>query len=797
MQPSKYQALVQEKVGNGESVLLVAPTGLGKTFAVTGDLAAGMRKVIYAVPLRALGCGVQEAISSFRPGDPAFRPVVHHGGLQESSLFSEEVVITTYDQVVAGVPGLPLSLPLRAGHAVAAALLMSRLIFDEAHLAWAISDQALPILFGILGSRSRLGLQSVVLTATLPDDVVAQVADTLHLNPITVGDKDTADDEQLQLREANRHVRVSMLELPLKGKGESKQLDWTRLDSLLLESGGKRIYFGNTVERLQDTWDRLVMAGADANRITVLHNRMPRLQRATAEAEVRTRFGKGGELGDWILLTNQVAEAGLDISAPLVISDPAPVDTLVQRSGRCARWFREGAVEGSFVVIKTPKALLEERTGGLALPYRSKLVLKALETIPSTDLNWKTERAWINEAWGEGPKEAKKQVTRTLEQTAFALNLFDRAAQERRPGEIAEVFREILSIEVGVEELGRERDLPGLLSTRRWPDTSSVSLRQAWCLLRTARGAARAIRYDEGDIRVEPATYVRPGDILIVPSSVAYLHDKKGLCFGDGTTSTSEPVVRQNSEWLPATGSLRNLPREGGRRQSLIEHVRKVMDGTEERLSCSGIYRRALVEVVKAIEPEKDPEALIDAIAHIATLAAAFHDLGKAGEQWQAKARELDPGCPEGLIGRTANTGARIGIPHTPPAYVATVAASRLLLGPLGPAEHLVRAIALAATRHHSSFTDPSRVQYVFQPDPRASGFISEVLERVGAPRHVVESAEAILDAAKQPPAPNDVPLLLPNDDLFPVYAIVGRAILMADREDAAGQELEAWRKGP
>ena len=35
------------------------------------------------------------------------------------------------------------------------------------------------------------------------------------------------------------------------------------------------------------------------------------------------------------------------------------------------------------------------------------------------------------------------------------------------------------------------------------------------------------------------------------------------------------------------------------------------------------------------------------------------------------------------------------------------------------------------------------------------------------------------------------------NDDLFPIYALVGRAILMADREDAAGRELEQWRMKP
>jgi hypothetical protein len=80
-----------------------------------------------------------------------------------------EVVVTTYDQIVCAVPGLPLSLPLSAGHAVAGALLMSRLVIDEVHLAWSISPDILTILLGILEFRqcngmmvSRTGLCNLV-----------------------------------------------------------------------------------------------------------------------------------------------------------------------------------------------------------------------------------------------------------------------------------------------------------------------------------------------------------------------------------------------------------------------------------------------------------------------------------------------------------------------------------------------------------------------------------------------------------------------------------------------------------
>ncbi len=95
-----------------ESLLLVAPTGIGKTLAATADLASGRKRVIYGVPLRALATGISDELHSLQRNGASVQALVHHGDVQDSWLFSEEVVVTTYDQVVCAVPGLPLSLPL-------------------------------------------------------------------------------------------------------------------------------------------------------------------------------------------------------------------------------------------------------------------------------------------------------------------------------------------------------------------------------------------------------------------------------------------------------------------------------------------------------------------------------------------------------------------------------------------------------------------------------------------------------------------------------------------------------------
>ncbi len=226
---TEYQEEVQKLVMQGKSVLLVAPAGLGKTLAVTADLQRQPAKIVYAVPLRSLGIGIRNAVRELRRNGVPIDPKIHHGDTQESVLFGEEVVVTTYDQVVCGVPGLPLSLPLKAGHAVAGALLMSRLILDEAHLAWGISDQALPILLGIVDFRTKLNLPTILLTATLPEPIAERIASQFGLKVVFVGKGDLDKDKGLLLREKNRHVEIKTIRLgAAKEEGKSSTgASWT------------------------------------------------------------------------------------------------------------------------------------------------------------------------------------------------------------------------------------------------------------------------------------------------------------------------------------------------------------------------------------------------------------------------------------------------------------------------------------------------------------------------------------------------------------------------------------------
>lgn len=811
MTPTKFQKAVHEALSRGESLLIVAPTGLGKTFAATGDTLTNFQRIIYSVPLRALGDDIRRVASDYERDGRKLTTAIHHGAARESTLFGEEFVVTTYDQIVCAVPGLPLSLPLKAGHAVAGALMMSRLVLDEAHLAWAISKDALSILLAIVKTRSSFGLQTVVMTATLPDAIAQLLAKELKLTLIRVGEgTDISDDKGLELRNENRQVKPSKLAIDLDSE---KKINLDPLDDRISNSPTKVIYFGNQVETLRKTFDRLITRGVDRKRIIVLHNQMPREWRKEKEQQVHEFFGEKSGPNNKILLTNQVAEAGLDISAPLVISDPAPVDTLVQRAGRCARWFRNGVTEGEFVVLDVigiARSPNNEHAKKIApeyiLPYKADLTEATLKKFPEENLSWITESEWVNAAWGGDEKKAKQAAERALLDTTFALNLFDRAAQEQRPNEISSTFREVLSIEVAIEngssvylDDNAPRDLNRLLEDGYLPDTSSISLGKAYSLLQKNPNRAAVIRYSKDENRLELRYADRPqlGDVLILPSSVAYLHRDKGLCFGNA--DEVEDSIRE-SEWKPAQKANQSGGFHQSHRQTLSQHTLGVMERAVQRLTLpESPYRQALLRVLSKLEPQLEADAvekLANLVAQLVRVAVAFHDLGKAHEQWQKKARNIDPGCSSGLIGRTLVTRGRIGIPHTPPGYNAALVASRMLLGESAKDfEPLLRAIALASCRHHSSLFNPSKIAgYSFVPHSQTLDFIGEMLVKIGAPTEIVNRADEILSASQTLPEQTEVPLMLPTDDLFPLYALVGRAILLGDREDAAQTDLEQWQ---
>jgi CRISPR-associated endonuclease/helicase Cas3 len=361
MSERDFQKCTLNILGSGQSVLVVAPTGLGKTRAALQPFTQSQRnngllgtRLIYTLPLRALARGVEDECRSL-----GLCPVIHHGDEPESEFFSERLVVTTIDQYLTAFAGAPLSWASHLSHAAAGAVLTSYSVFDEVHF---LSPQkGLQLLFALLYLRKRWGLLSCVMTATLPLSVMEFFLKFCGLVKIEASEEDIEQRDSwrkvyLQLNGVRDDDRFVWNEKDEKSLVEVVKEQWDAWGNLNVHGPQKVIVFLNTVERAIRVYDELtrLFQNQGGPEVILAHSRFTRDDRRNVEDRLSQFFGKSANPDPAILVTTQVAEAGLNISAPLVITELCPMDSLIQRAGRCQRFNPDGSPErkGKVIVVK-------------------------------------------------------------------------------------------------------------------------------------------------------------------------------------------------------------------------------------------------------------------------------------------------------------------------------------------------------------------------------------------------------------------------------------------------------------
>lgn len=113
------------------------------------------------------------------------------------------------------------------------------------------------------------------------------------------------------------------------------------LESLLAD-GGCAAVIRDTVNRAQQAYLSLVERfGPD--QVVLVHSRFLAPDRAVREADLRRRLGPRGDARPerLVVVGTQVLEQSLDVDFDVMVSDIAPIDLLLQRSGRLHRHIRE------------------------------------------------------------------------------------------------------------------------------------------------------------------------------------------------------------------------------------------------------------------------------------------------------------------------------------------------------------------------------------------------------------------------------------------------------------------------
>ncbi|MEM2168011.1 MAG: CRISPR-associated helicase Cas3' [Candidatus Nezhaarchaeales archaeon] len=338
--PRKYCYFeeVWSSLRNGAKlVFLQAPTGAGKTEAALTpffeNLIRGERRwhsLIYVLPTRSLTSNMFyrlcKALNACRQSFGEPRAVVvdyDYGGFIPFKAFMEgDVTVTTYDTLVYTFYGFR-----SYGHHFllsAGKIAGSLVILDEVQLLQDTQWYSLTLLPYHVANLAVFGATVVVMSATLPKVLVEGVEKALKPFEGYQGVK--YSHASIEADPNKDVVGRGRLNVSVK---EGRLLDFT-LDVAKNHEKPMLLIF-NTVERAVEAYQRLVKNGYD--NVVLLHSRLVSSVRKGRE-EI---FEKNMVDGDLIVTATQVVEAGVDYDFKTVATEVSPVDSLIQRLGRCAR----------------------------------------------------------------------------------------------------------------------------------------------------------------------------------------------------------------------------------------------------------------------------------------------------------------------------------------------------------------------------------------------------------------------------------------------------------------------------
>lgn len=343
-----YQEDVAMHLLNGKNVFLSAPTGAGKTWAallpflwIRKQKTGLADRFIYVLPLRTLATtlytetvtccsrvfNVKNLPAERTNGDDEIVITIQTGEQKNDPFFEGDIIFTTVDQCLSSYLNCPVSLPHRVGNINAGALLGSLIVFDEFHLleSGKSMDTAIEML-----ERLKSFSRFIIMTATLTTNSLKSLKEILGGEIIQL-----AQDEILQLP---------------SHKGKKRTYTWRNMpltvnDVLEHHKGKRSIVILNTVTRAQKIYAELTKhLNGNNTRVFLLHSRFYSEDRKNAEDALKDWFAKETNKTDVILVTTQVVEAGIDISADNLHTELAPLNSIIQRAGRCARYEGERGI---------------------------------------------------------------------------------------------------------------------------------------------------------------------------------------------------------------------------------------------------------------------------------------------------------------------------------------------------------------------------------------------------------------------------------------------------------------------
>ncbi len=393
-----------------ESLLIDIPTGMGKTAAVTmawlwnrvilkND--SWPKRLVYCLPMRTLVEQTRDNIEAWlkeaaklNPENTDLQwltensPVILMGG-EKSALDQEEWDLhPERPAILIGTQDMLLSRALNRGYGMSRFRWPMHFGLLNNDCLWVLDETQL-MGVGIETSSQLEGLRrneklgtvnpchTWWMSATLGESQLTTVDHPVvetGLSRCELSDSEKSSNEVSKKLEAEKRVHLLPVSLGNTTQGDLKEYAVALANSLadLHEEGSLTLAVLNRVDRAQAVYGELIKLNVTSE-VALIHSRF----RLGDRAEHQKVLEKNG--GNGIVIATQAIEAGVDVSARVLVTELAPWSSLVQRFGRCHRY---GEISGGADVhwidlhSEDPK-----KAEAVALPYEPEELDLARATI--------------------------------------------------------------------------------------------------------------------------------------------------------------------------------------------------------------------------------------------------------------------------------------------------------------------------------------------------------------------------------------------------------------------------------
>ena len=480
---SDKEGLWQEEILNkikNDNVVLVAPTGSGKTeFALLWAKRKG-RKLIYTLPLRV---ALNDLFNRFRKKEdkaeqvgyfePDFVDILHSTSFIEylkeekgdsikiddkmtsAKLFSSPILLTTPDQVFL------TSLKYYGFDKLLSVYPISSIVVDEIQ---AYNPEMASIIIKTLEMVRNSGGNVLIITATFPPYFRHFINQNNGFEIIDLGEKKNQIKSEIKNYDLKRH-RISLIKESLfiydKNNLVLNTESFNKIKKEINNRKNKNIMIlVKNVKKAIKIYENLEKE-KNLKNLYLLHSRLIEKEKSRRIKEIKNKLdeiketrNKNGKISNnerIVLVSTQMVEASVDVDFDILITEISPIDSQIQRWGRVYRNRKENYIESEPNIIIFTEF---EKDRGTKAIYDEKNLIKTVEILKNKEielkkkrvLDYESERKLINSVYtNELLDYYKNGIQKTLDWLSYY------SAEKR--SEAQRIFRRIAGVQAVVPDL--------------------------------------------------------------------------------------------------------------------------------------------------------------------------------------------------------------------------------------------------------------------------------------------------------------------------------------------------------